>query len=69
MQTSQVLAIAASAYNVCGPRSGESATPRTVRKLNRNLVLHCMAEYSREPEALYTPSEVIEARDVMEGGR
>jgi len=56
--------IAASAYNVCGPRSGEAATPRNVWGFGRNVVLDCIARYADEHDgSLFTRDEIIAAHN------
>lgn len=56
-------AILASAYNVCGPRSGDYATPATVRKMAPAAQLKGYAEayaerVAADPDALYSVAEV-----------
>ena len=66
MTNDKARAIAASAYNVCGPRSGEAATPATIGKFGRNMVLHCVAEYSRAHDgSLFSRPEIIAAYDLL----
>ena len=56
--------ILASAYNTFGPRSGDAATPATVRKLAtrtqlRKMVgLYLAAAYDAGPDALFTVAEI-----------
>jgi hypothetical protein len=71
MNRSEALAIAASAYNRCGPQSGDPATPRNVLSFGRNSVAHCMAEYARLAESgddtMYVRASIVEARDFLVG--
>lgn len=58
--------IAASAYNVCGPRTGTPATPATVKKINRTLLVKCLGLYMAEHDgSLYTQAEIDAARDKL----
>lgn len=62
-------AIAASAYNVCGPRTGTPATPSTVWAFGRNVVLDCMTKYATVHDGeLFTHDEIIEAHNLHVGG-
>ena len=68
---SRELAILASAYNVCGPRSGQPATPATVLAMTDWETLHGYAcDYyevvGADADALYSVSEVGEAATVLE---
>lgn len=66
MTPDKTRAIAASAYNVCGPQTGEPARPATVGKFGHTRVLQCVAEYSRtHDESLYTKGEIIAAYDLL----
>ncbi|HVI60101.1 MAG TPA: hypothetical protein VM619_14680 [Luteimonas sp.] len=65
-QLTRQAAILASAYNVCGPRTGAYATPTTVRSLADSATLaRCVDAYAKhvaaDPDALYTVAEVNEA--------
>lgn len=68
MTNAQALAIAASAYNVCGPRSGPYATPSTVKAFGRNIILRCMVEYAETHDgSCFARAEIVEARDIIGG--
>jgi len=57
--------IAASAYNVCGPKTGEAATPRNVWTFGKNVVLDCMARYADAHDGeLFTREEIIAAHNL-----
>lgn len=59
-------AVAASAYNVCGPRTGAPATPATVAALDRALVLRCLDTYATAHDgALFTAAEIEAARAAL----
>lgn len=59
-------AIAASAYNVCGPRSGTPATPANVAKLNRTEVVRCLGLYMTAHDgSLFTAAEIDAARELL----
>ena len=68
---SRELAILASAYNVCGPRSGQPATPATVLAMTDWETLHGYAcDYyeavADDADALYSVSDVGEAASALE---
>ena len=66
MTTDLANAIAASAYNVCGPRSGAFATPSTVASFDRALVANCLAEYVTAHDGeMFTKAQLREARDMF----
>ena len=66
MNNAKSLAIAASAYNVCGPRTGNPATPATVAKLNRTAVVHCIGLYMAAHDgSLFSRAEIVEAREFL----
>jgi hypothetical protein len=72
MHASRIAAIAASAYNVCGPRSGEPATPATVRSMADDASLAAMLDryvshVIADPDPLYSAGEVIAARGELLG--
>ena len=62
-------AILASAYNVCGPRSGEAATPANVHQLAGRTLPALAREYAAhvasDPDALFTAAEVAEAARIV----
>lgn len=64
------LAILASAYNRCGPKSGEPARPSTVLAMTDWETLHGYAceyyELAQGEDTLYTVSEIGEAATVLE---
>ncbi len=71
LKSATSLAILASAYNVCGPRSGQAATPATVLAMTDWETLHGYAcDYyeavANDPDALYTVAQVGEAATVLE---
>lgn len=58
--------IAASAYNVCGPRTGAPATPATVKTISRTVLVKCLGLYMAAHDgSLYTPAEIDAAREVL----
>lgn len=62
MTIDKAAAIAASAYNVCGPRSGVFATPATVGTFDRSAVADCLAAYETAHDGeLFTTAEIAEA--------
>ena len=66
MNIAKAAAIAASAYNVCGPRSGEPATPATIGKFSKTEVLRCMGLYMDAHDGeLFTRAEIAEARELL----
>lgn len=66
MNIAQAAAIAASAYNVCGPQAGEFATPATVGKFGKTTILRCMGQYAEVHDGeLFTTNEILAARDVL----
>ena len=65
------LAILASAYNVCGPRSGVPATPSAVLGMTDWETLHGYARdycghVRRDPDAIFSESQVSEAACALE---
>lgn len=70
IRSSKLQAIAASAYNVCGPRTGAAATPATIGQFNRALVINCLAEYKLVHDGeLFTRLEIEQARYcLLKGG-
>lgn len=66
MTTDKAAAIAASAYNTCGPRAGAAATPATVSNFDRAVVANCLAEYVTTHDGdLFTADEIRAARDLF----
>ncbi len=66
MDIAKAPAIAASAYNVCGPRRGEAATPSTIGKFGKTAVLRCLDGYAEAHDgSLFTRAEIIEARTLL----
>lgn len=66
MTIPKALAIAASAYNVCGPRTGEAATPSTITNWGRTDVLRCMGLYMDAHDGeLFTRAEIVEASELL----
>ena len=68
----RTLAILASAYNVCGPRSGTAATPANVRALADSATLYrytvaYMDHVRADAFALYTVAQVDEAACAIAG--
>jgi len=73
MTAAKILAIAAGAYNVCGPRSGTPATPATIQQMvNRSEMVRLLLAYKKEsaadPLALHSQEE-IETAICEVGGR
>ena len=67
MNLAKAAAIAASAYNVCGPKSGKAATPATIGTFGKTEVLRCLGLYADAHDgSLYTRSEITEAREVLD---
>ena len=66
MNNAKAAAIAASAYNVCGPRTGTPATPATVGGFNRTEVLRCIGLYMAAHDgSLFSRDEIVEARELL----
>ena len=66
MTNAKVAAIAASAYNTCGPRTGEAATPATVAKFGKTVILRCIGIYAAAHDgSLFTRAEIMEARELL----
>ena len=66
MNAQKAAAIAASAYNACGPRIGAAATPATVSQFDRAVVANCLAEYVTAHDGeLFTKGEIAEARHLF----
>lgn len=66
MTTDKLNAIAASAYNVCGPRQGAYATPSTIGNFDRAVIANCLAEYVTAHDGeMFTKAEIAEARDAF----
>lgn len=66
MNTDKTNAIAASAYNLCGPQTGAAATPATVKDFDRSVVANCLAEYVTSHDGeLFTQAEIRAARDAF----
>lgn len=72
MNALRIAAIAASAYNVCGPRSGEPATPANVYAMAEAAALAEMldryaAHVATDSDPLYSVGEVYSARGSLLG--
>jgi hypothetical protein len=66
MTKTKAAAIAASAYNVCGPRDGSPATPSNVGNLRRTDVVRFLGLYlAAHDGSLYTRAEIDAARDLL----
>jgi len=66
MNIAKAAAIAASAINVCGPRTGVGATPATIGKFGKDAVLQFMATYADIHDGeLFTRAEIMEARQLL----
>lgn len=66
MDNQKAAAIAASAYNVCGPRSGEFAKPSTIGQFSQTEVLRCIDLYaSAHDGSMFTRTEILAARDLL----
>lgn len=65
MTPARVAAVAASAYNVCGPQTGEPARPSTVLQMDRSTVAACMEKYRSVVDDLYTPAETFAAIEAL----
>lgn len=64
MNLHKMNAIAASAYNVCGPRAGAFATPATIHQFDRALVVSCLAQYVAAHDGeLFTRAEIETTRN------
>lgn len=67
MNLDLALAIAASAWNVCGPRSGTPATPSTVAGFPRANLLQYMRAYARSHDGdLFTVAQIESALALLE---
>ena len=68
MNADKINAIAASAYNTCGPKIGAHATPATVKYFSRTVVANCLSEYVTAHDSdLFTQAEIRAARDAFLG--
>lgn len=64
-----IAAIAASAYNVCGPMSGAYATPSTVASFDRATVSACIEKYETAHDGtLFSVAEIQAARAFYAAG-
>lgn len=65
MTADLALAIAASAWNVCGPQTGEAATPANVHTFHRASVGNALNSYASAPRDMYSASEIAAARAML----
>ena len=66
MNIQKAAAIAASAYNVCGPRAGTPATPSTIANFGKSEILRCMGIYADAHDGdMFTRNEIMEARELL----
>lgn len=74
MNAAKACAIIASAYNVCGPRSGNAARPADVlQNFPADVLRDCLVRYAEHVKAdrlaLFTPADVLAAAQFIQEGR